>query len=169
METRVCPYCKQGIPADALKCHYCREWVNRRHLFRRVLAWAVPLVILWVASMLFMPEVMDRTVLQERRYWEHLDAIKIVSHHVSDDEEGNPCVIGTIKNVSEIPWRSITIQADYFNRAGELVDSDKGSSWEALAPGQERSFKIAFRKKQREAEYDHYRVHIAGAEDASRF
>jgi len=169
MQARTCPFCKQDIPLDAVKCHYCREWVNRRYQFKRILIWAAPALVVWVGMMVFFPYLMERFAFLEREYWQYPEAIRIVSHHPSYDEEGRPCVLGTIKNVSAIPWRSVTVQADYFDRSNNLVDSDNAYSLETLAPGQERNFKIVFGKKQRGAEYHHYRVHIAGAEDASRF
>ena len=122
-----------------------------------------------VGVMLLLPSLMDRIVLREHKYWQHPGGIQITSHHSSYDEEGRPCVIGTIKNVSTRPWRWVTIEAEYFDRAGKLVDTGGEDSLDTLAPGGERSFKLVFGKKQKGAEYDHYRVHIAGAEDASVF
>ena len=165
MEAKTCPYCKHSIPADALKCYYCREWVNRKHVFKRAFPWVIGLAF-WLVIMLLMPALMDKVVFRERKYSK---GIEIVSHHPSHDQEGRLYIIGTMKNASAFPWQRITTQADYFNSAGQLVDSSEDSSWETLAPGQERNFKIRFGKQQQGAEYHHYRVHITGAEDASRF
>jgi hypothetical protein len=169
MDTKPCPHCRQDIPADSVKCHHCREWVDWRGPVKRHLLPAVGVLALFVGFMLIMDRFMFEEMFDEQKYWQQPDAIQITSHHPGEDEEGSRCVIGTMKNVSETPWRSITIQVDYYNSKGELVDTSEDWSNETLAPGQERSFKVVFKSGQRDVEYDHYRVFIAGADDASRF
>ena len=169
METRTCPHCKQQIPADSLKCHHCREWVNRKYPLGRALPWVVPLVILWLAFVLLGPWWMERTALHEKKYWQQPQAIQIISHHASQNEKGAPCIIGRMKNMSATPWRSVSIQADYYDARDQLVDTSRDWNSEVLPPGQERNFKVVFKEKLRGAEYDHYRVFIAGADDASRY
>ncbi len=169
MQAKTCPYCQQDIPPDAVKCHHCREWVKRRFPLKRVFLWAPLGLALWVGLVALMPLLMDRVAFRERKYWQYPDAMKIVSHHASHDEEGRPSVMGTIRNVSAIPWEHVNIQVDYFDHAGRLVDSTDDSSWETLPPGRQRNFKVAFGKKQRGLQYHHYRVYVAGADDASRF
>lgn len=29
-QTKICPYCRQLIPADAQKCKYCGEWIKEK-------------------------------------------------------------------------------------------------------------------------------------------
>ena len=165
METKTCPHCKQEIPADSRKCHHCREWVNQKYPLKRALAWVVPLIVLWLGMMFLMPS----TMLREKKYWQQPDAIRITSHQAGQNEEGGLCVIGTMKNASETPWRSITIEVDYYDSKGQLADTSEDWVGETLPPGQERSFKVVFKTKRAGVEYDHYRVFIAGADDASRF
>ena len=169
MQTRTCPHCKQDIPADSLKCHYCREWVNRKYPFKRALPWVIPLTILWLALIFLGPWWMERTEFREKKLWQHSSDIQIVSHHAGQDEESGLSVIGVMRNVSETPWKFVTIQVDYYDSKGRLVDTSQGSGSEVLPPSQERSFKVVFKKKLRGAAYDHYRVFVAGADDASRF
>jgi hypothetical protein len=169
METRTCPYCKQEIPADSRKCHYCREWVDRRFLVKRTVKWAVPLAIVWMAIAFLPMSFMDQTVLRGRKFWQQPDAITIIRHHAGQGEKGGIYVIGTMKNVSTTPWDSVAVQVDYFDPKGQLVDTSQDWSSETIAPGQERSFKVVFEKKQKGVEYDHYRIFVAGAGDASRF
>ncbi len=177
METKKCWYCKQEIPADSVKCHHCREWANWRTPAKRVLlVAALTLVFMgglmlsmdWVTTR-FMSDFASDAMFDEQQYWEQPDVIQITDHHAGRDEESWRCVIGTMKNVSTIPWRSITIQVDYYNSDGDLVDTSESDSRKRLPPGQERSFKVMFGPDQRDVEYDHYRVFIAGANDASRF
>jgi len=165
MEIRTCPYCKQEIALDSRKCPHCREWVNRRYAAKRALVWVVPLMVIWLGFMVFG----DRIMFREQKYWKHPDAIKITSHTAGQNEEDGRCVIGTMKNMSETPWDMITIQVDYYDATGRLVDTSTDYSSDTLPAGQERSFKVAFESKRRGVEYDHYRVFIAGADDASRF
>jgi hypothetical protein len=169
MDMRTCPHCKQEIPADSHKCHHCREWVNRRYQLKRSLPWAVPLIALCLGFPFLMGGLMQWVTLRERKFWQHPDAIRIVSHHASEGEEDGISIIGTMQNVSATPWRSITIQADYYDSKDQVVDTSGDWSSDTLAPGQRRNFKVVFKKKLRGAEYDHYRVFVAGADDASRF
>jgi len=169
METKACPHCKQEIPADSLKCHYCREWVNRKYVVKRALTWVIPLIILWLGLFLVLDLLMERKMFREEKYWQQPQSIQITGHHAGEDDEGGRSVIGTMKNVSSTPWGSITIQVDYYNSEGDLVDTGEDWSSETLAPGQERSFKVVLKSDQRNVEYDHYQVFIAGADDASRF
>ncbi len=164
METKLCPYCKQSITIDSKKCPNCKEWVDRRIKLTRQL-WIVPFFLL----VFLVPWIMDRTMLRENKFWQQPDAVTIISHHTGQGEEGDLCVIGTMKNTSKIPWDFITVQVDYFNSNGQLVDTSQDSGSETLAPGQERSFKVVFEKKQKGVEYDHYRIFVTGADDASRF
>lgn len=169
MDTNTCPYCKQSIAPDARKCPYCREWVDRKFLVRRTAKWAVPLVIAWVAIFILPMSFMDRWMFREEKFSDHPDAIEIVSHEAGQGEDGGLCVLGTMKNVSETPWDCITIQVDYFDSRDKLVDTSQDWESDTLAPGQGRAFKVTFEKKRQGVQYDHYRVFIAGAEDASRF
>jgi predicted nucleic acid-binding Zn ribbon protein len=164
MDTNTCPYCKQPIPPDARKCPYCREWVDRKARLLRVL-WIIP----FLAFLLFMPEIMERTSFREQKFSQHPDAIKILSHEAGQGEDGGLCVLGTMENVSETPWDSITVQVDYFDAKDKLVDTSQDWESDTLAPDQERAFKVTFEKKRQGVQYDHYRIFIAGADDASRF
>ncbi len=169
MDTTTCPYCKQSIPADSRKCPHCREWVDRKFLVKRTAKWAIPLAILWLAIAFVPMSLMERAMLREKKFWQQPDAIEVLSHQVGQGEEGGLCVVGTMKNVSATPWDSVTVQVDYFDSTGALVDTSQDWYGETLAPGQERSFKVVFEKKRQGVEYDHYRVYVAGADDASRF
>jgi hypothetical protein len=177
METKICPYCRQDIPADSVKCHHCREWVNWRTPGKRILLGTVVFLVFMAGLMLsaewvttgFMSDFTSDAMFDEQKLWEQPDALQITDHHAGRDEEGGRCVIGTMKNVSTIPWRFITVQVDYYNSQGELVDTSLTDSRRALPPGHERSFKVVFGPDQSDVEYDHYRVLITGADDASRF
>jgi predicted nucleic acid-binding Zn ribbon protein len=172
MQNKICPYCRQGIPPDSVKCHHCREWVDWRRPAKRILLVLVTGMVLAAGFALamdaLMPDFMSDAMFDEQRPWQQPDAIQITSHHAGQDEEGSRCVIGTMENVSTIPWRFITLRADYYNSEGDLVDTSGSSIRGDLPPGQQRNFKVVFGPDQREAEYDHYRISITDADDASR-
>lgn len=168
METTRCPHCKAEIEPDARKCRYCREWVNWRYPLRRSAALIVLVVVVWAGFALSVPGIMERGMFQAAKFWEQPESLQITEHHSAEQGEYR-VVIGTVKNVSAIPWKSITVQADYYDKQSRVVDSGKQALWEALAPGQERVFKVSVGKQGAGADYDHYRVYVAGADDASRF
>ncbi len=164
METNTCPFCKQSISPDASKCPYCREWVDRKARLFRML-WIIP----FIAFLLFMPWIMEQTSFREEKFSQHPEAIKILNHEAGPGEDGGLCVLGTMKNVSETSWDFITIQVDYFDAKDRLVDTSQDLVSDTLAPGQERSFKVVFEKKRKGVEYHHYKILIAGADDASMY
>lgn len=162
---KTCPYCKQEIPADATRCHHCREWVSKKTPFLRAVGSVLPVFLMFIGMIYYM----ERDMLSDQKYWEHSDAIKIVNHHAAKGAEGSICILGAIKNTSTIPWEMVKVRVNYLDAEDQLVDTSQDYNSDTLAPNQERTFKVTFEKLIPGAEYDHYRVFIAGAYDASRY
>jgi hypothetical protein len=120
-----------------------------------VLAWTV-------AALLY-----NQVAFSEAKFWQHPESLRVTSHHPAT-QDGYMVVLAAVKNVSARPWKYITVQADYYDKQNQLVDSGQGLMRDTLPPGQERACKVQVGKTIAGANYDHYRAFVAGAYDASR-
>jgi len=172
-EAKTCKMCGMGIPIAAKKCPYCHHW-------QRWLSLNNPLLM---ALLVFLPlvtlyAVLMQTMLFNRfREWErfsqYADQVRIVESRMEFGED--PCgpaviVVGRVKNSSQVDWKDVRFQAEFFNPKGDMFDAGQQEAFTFRLPAeQETAFKVSFRRQFPEKEYANHKVTIVSAVDSRRW
>jgi hypothetical protein len=93
------------------------------------------------------------------------DSGLVIKFHEQRRTEFSSAVIGMVRNEGSDSWRGIELVVELFDKSGKFLD--KCTSYEsiALAPGEERNFKVSCGgcKDNPVVKYDHYAIRIEDA------
>ena len=110
------------IPKEARKCPYCHHFQNRLSMIMYHPAFAVLFACLPMAAMLIVfATIFDRG----ENYEGYKNQIVIQDSQVflGDTKSGaTVAVLGTIKNMSPVPWKEIQFHADFLDAQGKQAD-----------------------------------------------
>ncbi|MBU2528667.1 MAG: FxLYD domain-containing protein [Candidatus Omnitrophota bacterium] len=168
-EEKQCPYCGEMVKSVAKKCKHCHEWLDGGLFSKRspLIRIALP-VILFVAlyqffavfaSFKMMPCLKKKFLPKE---YSDESGLKVHSHKVSKGKR-NIDILGQIKNTGSETWRSVKVEAEYFDKQNTFVDTKSDYISGAVPAGEERNFKISFYGASEDPRYDHYTVKIVSA------
>ncbi len=181
-KTKTCAMCFEEIDERARKCPHCRHpqagmsaWLSRNP--------AAILLIALIGLLLFLGGL---------ELWGHFVAsrlvptspdnlrtfngeVKVVSSKMvfGKAKEGTVvCVIGRIKNESEIAWKDLQIEAQFFDQAGKLIDvaiDPKYYFASEILPHGEGAFKVRAVADFPKETYASYKINVRSATDAKKF
>ena len=170
-ETKVCPHCSETIKAAAKVCPNCRYWQKRWSLQNQTV-----LATLWmlVFFAIFVPIAiaLDKMLGPKEQFATYRDDISVISsqfsHRLSESNIMNT-VVGTLTNRSNVGWKDVGVEAQFFDKAGKEIDAItvKADDYRAVVilPHGEVAFKIEGRAARPEADYDNYKVSVRWAKD----
>jgi hypothetical protein len=125
--TKTCPVCFEQIDARARNCRCCGQpqggiagWFARHS----AVGWIPPFVIA-LAWLLIIGVALGQLSDRGEPFARHQDKVTIISSkmHLQESEEGpTACVIGEVRNDSEIDWKEMRFEVQFFDEAGELGD-----------------------------------------------
>lgn len=182
-KTKTCAMCFEEIDERARKCSHCRgpqvgiyAWLSRNPA-------AILLIVLIGTLLLFGGMELWGSFLKSRLLITNPDdlrtfrgEVKVVSSKMvfGKSKEGPVvCVIGQIKNESEIAWKDLQIEAQFFGQSGELIDVAVGKLqyWFAsgILPHGEGAFKVRAVADFPKETYVSYKIHVRNATDARKF
>lgn len=164
--SRTCPYCHEAVRSAARKCPHCHQWLGR---------WLgnpglpVALMILFMACMFFW---LDRATTRAggENFLEHRDELVVSQSSVHfSRSEGRTFVstVGRIRNDRPFAWDDVYIEVQYFDEAGDLIDTEGGEQYGlTVLPGAEVAFRLRAEADKPEAAYVSHKVSIPSARDA---
>lgn len=166
-DTKTCRMCCKEIPTKSRKCPYCHHFQNRLVLFMYHPVFAVLLVMIpFVAIMIVFTSMLNRG----QNFVNYTSQLVVTnSHIVFGQKKSGPtvAVIGTLKNLSPVPWKDAYFHVDFFNAAGKLTDSDAVEKYQYYLPANdEASFKLSFAREFSESNYAKTVVRVMEAKDA---
>lgn len=176
--TKTCPMCSMEIPATARKCAYCHYWQTRLNTLLSspwfaMLVAGIPLLVFILAFAAILDSQFDRGEPYSK-YAGQLTVSQTEMEFVDDarDDCGRNAwlvIIGKVKNRSPIGWKNVRYQVDFFNSAGEFLDTGQGESYTwHVPPGQEVGFKVRLVRDFAKDNYADYKVRIIHADDARK-
>jgi hypothetical protein len=155
------------IPEQARKCPYCHHFQNRWSMIMFHPAIAVLFASLPLAIMLI---VVSSVFDTGENYEAYKDQIVITDSQIAFGDtktSATVAVIGSIKNISQVPWKEIQFHVDFLNATGQRADVGEREDYTFRLPaGETSSFKVSFRREFPETNYVKPIVRIVGAKDA---
>ncbi len=131
-ETKQCKMCYQSIDSRAKKCPHCHHWQNKWSLHNPMLIVAI-LVAFWLATSALLNRGFGPGVDFES-YKEHV-AVDSTEFKFGESNCGPTLVIlGKIANETDITWRDIHVEVQFFDKYGKLIDTDQESMYSFLLP-----------------------------------
>ena len=155
------------IPKESRKCPYCQHLQNRWVMFLFHPVFMGLLVMIPFAVMLV---VVTSMMDNGKNFETYRDQITVTTNQIvfGDRKSGATVdVIGTIKNMSPVPWKDVYFHADFFDAAGKPADVGAVENYEYYLPASETaSFKVSFAREFPETNYVKAVVRVVSAKDA---
>jgi hypothetical protein len=102
-------------------------------------------------------------------YRDQIVVIDSSMHYQPSDEKCGPTisVVGKIKNNSDVPWKDIYLEAQYFDSSGKMIDANGAEQYGlTLPPHEEVAFRLRGAADRAERDYASHRVFVHSARDA---
>jgi hypothetical protein len=146
--TKVCPYCAETIAATVKVCPHCRSWQKKWSLNNPQVATATSLIIILSVFVILFAVVL-RAFGPKQQFAVYRDQIGVLASEFNEHVvESNlvVTVVGTITNRSDIGWKNVCVEAQFFDQSGRLIDaipvSEEWYRGVVILPHGEAAFKI---------------------------
>ncbi len=128
---------------------------------------AIPLFCVYALLSYFTAELVNPGETFEN----HRDTLIIKSTELKFGE--NDCgstlvVLGEIENSGDVSWKDIQMEAIFYNKDGELIDTDQSKKYSFVVLKKSTSpFKFSIKREFPEEYYDKYKIKIMSARDST--
>jgi predicted nucleic acid-binding Zn ribbon protein len=173
MDQYSCPYCTQQIPAHAKKCSYCHEWLapGRWDLKNPNIHWTLVAIVALITSFGIehynekSAQVTPKQALQQ--FVKGTSKIVVLSNKIIKNGK-RLYIAGDLKNDESVNWDNVYVTANYFNKAGEKIDTSHDLIH--MKAGEVKPFQIEFYyyDKSDHSLYDNYKVEVSAASNYGR-
>lgn len=149
-QPKVCPLCAESIKATAKVCPHCRHWQSRWSLLNPYVGMTLFAVIIILVFGCF-GALVNKFLGPKAEFANYRNEITVLnssfSHRISGSESNlYVTVVGTVTNHSNIAWKDVGVEAQFFDKAGTLIDAITVNSDEyrsvVVLPHGEAAFKI---------------------------
>ncbi|HTA30753.1 MAG TPA: hypothetical protein VK731_09710 [Candidatus Cybelea sp.] len=171
--TKVCPHCAETIKAAAKVCPHCRFW-QRKWSLQNPQVMVVILLIFCMAMFAGLGTIWDKLFGPKEDFETYRDDISVVSSQFSTRPYGSNIyvfVFGTLTNHSKVGWKEVAVEAQLFNRSGNLIDTIVASTDEyrgtVILPHGEATYKVEGRAAQPVSDYDSCKASVHWAKDVA--
>ncbi len=171
-DKKICKMCRMEIAASAKKCPYCHHWQYTLSLITfhpvfgmlLVLILFVPLIVLY--GMMF-----QRIGDKGEAYADHPDALEVVESTMSfgerccgERDQGTVVVLGTLENHSDITWKKIWLEVQFFDNEGIRVDAHQKEKYSFVVPAHDKAaFRVYVDRQFPEEKYAKHKVRVLSA------
>ena len=171
-QNKICPHCAETIRSAAKVCPHCRHWQRRWSLQNPAVG-----MTLWclvsIAILTLLGTFYEKAFGPKQEFAAYRDEISIVSSQFSQRNSGSNLlvtVVGTITNHSVIGWKDVGVEAQFFDKAGNLIDALTVNANDyhgvVILPHGETAFKIEGRASRPANDYETNRLSVRWAKDA---
>ena len=175
-KTKTCKLCCREIDERARKCPYCRtfqDWAHTTLVDPRVQAAVFgALLLCLLVVMISLIHIFRDIAHREEDFADYRDQIQVLGSDMElgrDEDGATLCVVGTVRNNSDVAWNDIQIEVRFFDAEGKLIDATLGKrALGTVLPGAEQVFKIELRPALPPERYASWKVSVGYARDASR-
>jgi hypothetical protein len=170
-QTKVCPLCAETIKAAAKVCPHCRHWQTKWSLKNPQVGsmlWASLVLVIWCCLGI----LVDKMFGSKEQFATYRNEIDVVSSQYSQRISGSNVwntVVGTLTNYSDVGWKDVGVEAQFFDKAGKLIDAvtvNVGDYREVtILPHGEAAFKIERLASHPAADYETNKLTVRWAKD----
>jgi len=147
-QTKVCPHCAETIKAAAKVCPHCRYWQNPWSLQNPQILVTI-YGIIWIAILGCLATFFEKAFGPKEEFATYRNEIGVIQSDFSTRVSGSNLwitVVGTLTNQSNIGWKDIGVEAQFFDRSGKLIDAITVNSSDyrtvTILPHGEAAFRI---------------------------
>jgi len=170
--TKVCPHCAETIKVAAKVCPHCRYWQKRWSLQNPQVG-ATLCAVIGFGMFIGLTVSIDRLIGPKEEFATYRDEISVVdsrlSHRIYESNLLNT-VVGTITNRSNVTWKDVGVEAQFFDKSGRQIDAITVNANDyhsvVILPHGEASFKIEGKAARPESDYDTFKTTVRWAKDA---
>ena len=123
--TKVCPHCAEAIKAAATVCPHCRYWQKKWSLQNPQVAvtlWALLAIAVWSVFGFFIGKMFGPKEDFAAYRNEMSVANSQFSQRIYNSNLWNT-VVGTLTNHSDIGWKDVGVEAQFFDKSGKMIDT----------------------------------------------
>ena len=169
--------CYMEIPDKAKKCPYCQHWQYKLSMITLHPAFGVGLCLLMFLILFgFLSMMLGGIFNKGESFSDHKDSLNPTKTEMKFGEqtrcggEGKyptVAVIGKIENKSDLYWKDVVIETQFFNKQDKLIDTKQKEQYGFVVPAHgESSFKLSVDMEFPKEEYENYKVFIRSARDS---
>jgi hypothetical protein len=169
-ETKTCPLCCEPVRPAARKCPHCQHYLNKWVLaaYHPLIAMSPMLLVFGVGFYL-----LSRAIDRGQSFEAFRSQVHITHSELQLGElPAGPtvAVVGTIHNDSNVAWKELTIEVQFFDKSHKLIDTKQRQDYSlALPPKDNCAFKISQPREFNLADYASHEVRVITAKDAKGF
>ena len=168
-DTKQCPTCCEQINAKATRCPRCQSWQSKWRFdqsnIKHQLIFALVLFSL-LGGLYF---TVFSSILNPKNFEESKSLLTVTDttfNYSIKDCGASISVIGTIINNSDVTWKDVYFEIQFFNKENILIDTISENEYDLVILQEDTStFKITGLADKQKSEYDHHNVIIKSARE----
>ena len=172
-EMKECPSCCEQINAKAIKCPHCQAWQSKWRYDQSNLKHQLIFITTLLAVFGVAYTGLIGSMFGSGDFDDNKNLIKIENsnfNYAVKDCGARISIIGSIQNDSEITWKDIYFEVQFFNDKNELIDTISENEYDLLLlPTESTSFKITGAADKEKSSYDHHKIIIKSAREGGLF
>jgi len=162
METKSCLVCFESIDARARRCHHCREIQSKATALAHHPAVLTAFLILVALLLLWLAYSVTRTVQQPSFAGKLVVAASTLKVSRVEEQPRLSCM-APVRNSDSGIWSGVSLQAEFLDAQGKVIDVHHGRGDFKLFPGMEATARVSGAANAASDEYASCRVTILNA------
>jgi hypothetical protein len=170
-QIKICPLCAESIKSAAKVCPHCRHWQKRWSLQNPQIG-----ITLWtlvsIACLIGFGTLYDRAFGPKEQFATYRNEIGVVDSQFSQRISRSNLwitVVGTLTNYSDVGWKDVGVEAQFFDKSGKLIDAITVNADDyrgvTVLPHGEAAFKVEGRASHPAADYETNKLNVRWAKD----
>jgi hypothetical protein len=170
-QTKICPLCAETIKAAAKVCPHCRHWQKKWSLQNPRIGmtlWTLTGLVFLIGWSAFY----EKAFGPKEQFATYRNEISIVNSEFSQRISGSNLwitVVGTLTNHSDIGWKDVGVEAQFFDKSGKLIDAITVNTDEyrsvTILPHGEAAFRIERTASHPANDYETNKLTVRWAKD----
>jgi hypothetical protein len=172
-DTKVCPFCAETIKAAAKVCPHCRHHQKKWSLQNPGIVMTLSALVL-TAYLIGFGTFYEKAFGPKEQFATYRSEISVVSSQFSQRISGSnllSTIVGTLTNHSDVAWKDVGVEAQFFDHAGKLIDAITVNADDfhgvTVLPRGEAAFKIEGKASHPADDYGTNSVTVRWAKDVN--
>jgi len=168
---KTCKVCFKEIDSRAQKCPHCHHWQSRiaKLIYAPVPSLFVLGFLLCFIFFTWETGEHERFLKSRESFNEYRSDVSIKESSLKfggTDARPTVAIIGTIENATNISWKYVKFEVQFFDGGGKLIDISQKRIYTTLKAKGDTNFKLSVPREFPEEQYASHTVNILSATDA---